>query len=76
MIAIFILLIALINLMISTTARSVKRAKEKGVHKTIGAMRSMLIRQFMAESLVLTAIAVALALLLIMILLPALTRAQ
>jgi predicted permease len=69
-IAIFILLIACINFMNLTTARSVKRAKEVGVRKTIGAMRSSLIAQFISESLVLTAFAVVIALLLMILLLP------
>ena len=61
-IAIFILLIACINFMNLTTARSVRRAKEVGVRKTIGAVRSLLIRQFISESLLLTAFAVVIAL--------------
>ncbi|HVV55137.1 MAG TPA: ABC transporter permease, partial [Mucilaginibacter sp.] len=69
-IAIFILLIACINFMNLTTARSVKRAKEVGVRKAVGAMRSMLIKQFMSESLMLTAFAVCIALLLMILLLP------
>ncbi|MDO3625682.1 ABC transporter permease [Mucilaginibacter sp. BT774] len=57
-VAIFILLIACINFMNLTTARSVKRAKEIGVRKAVGAIRSVLIKQFISESLLLTAIAV------------------
>jgi len=45
-VAIFILLIACINFMNLTTARSVKRAKEVGVRKAVGALRSVLIKQF------------------------------
>jgi putative ABC transport system permease protein len=69
-VAIFILLIACINFMNLTTARSVKRAKEVGVRKAIGAMRAMLIKQFMSESLMLTAFAVFIAVLLTILLLP------
>ncbi|HEX6431657.1 MAG TPA: ABC transporter permease [Niastella sp.] len=69
-IAFFILLIACINFMNLTTARAVKRAKEVGVRKAVGADRSSLIRQFISESLLLTAFAVALGLLLMMISLP------
>ena len=56
-VAIFILLIACINFMNLTTARSVKRAKEIGVRKVVGAVRSALVRQFIGEALLLTFIA-------------------
>lgn len=69
-IAIFILLIACINFMNLTTARSVKRAKEVGVRKAIGAVRSVLIKQFIGESLLLSTIAIVIALLLMIVLLP------
>jgi len=61
-VAVFILLIACINFMNLMTARSVKRAKEVGVRKAIGALRPALISQFMWEALIVTALAVALAL--------------
>jgi putative ABC transport system permease protein len=66
-IAIFILLIACINFMNLATARSVKRAKEVGVRKSIGANRFGLIKQFIGESLIFTILAVAIALLLLTI---------
>jgi predicted permease len=69
-IAVFILLIACINFMNLTTARSVKRAKEVGVRKAIGAVRFSLIRQFISESLLLAAFAVTIGLLLMILLLP------
>ncbi|HVW13654.1 MAG TPA: ABC transporter permease [Mucilaginibacter sp.] len=69
-VAIFILLIACINFMNLTTARSVKRAREVGVRKAVGALRSSLIQQFIGESLMITAIAVAVSLLLVILLLP------
>jgi putative ABC transport system permease protein len=69
-IAVFILLIACINFMNLTTARSVKRAKEIGVRKAIGAVRSTLVKQFIGESLFLTFLAVGIALLLVVLLLP------
>ena len=50
-VAIFILIIACINFMNLTTARSVKRAKEIGVRKVVGAVRSGLIKQFISEAL-------------------------
>jgi len=60
-IGIFILLIACINFMNLMTARSVKRAKEVGVRKAIGALRPALIAQFIWEALIVTALAVVLA---------------
>ncbi|OKS87615.1 ABC transporter permease [Mucilaginibacter polytrichastri] len=69
-VAIFILLIACINFMNLTTARSVKRAREIGVRKVVGALRGSLIKQFIGESLMLTAVAVIFALLLVTLLMP------
>lgn len=53
----FILLIACINFINLTTAKSSTRAKEVGIRKTVGACRAHLIRQFYGESLFLTLIA-------------------
>jgi putative ABC transport system permease protein len=69
-VAIFILLIACINFMNLTTARSVKRAREIGVRKVVGAVRSVLIKQFIGESLLVTSLAVIIALVLLVLLLP------
>jgi len=69
-VAIFILLIACINFMNLTTARSVKRAREIGVRKVVGAVRSVLIKQFIGESLLVTSLAVIVALVLLTLLLP------
>ncbi len=52
LIAIFILVIAWINYINLSTARSMERAKEVGVRKTIGAFRRQLIQQFMLESFI------------------------
>jgi len=69
-VAMFILLIACINFMNLTTARSVKRAREIGIRKVVGAVKSVLIKQFIGESLFLTTIAVAVSLVVLMALLP------
>jgi len=55
--AFFILIIACINFINLTTAKSSNRAKEVGIRKTVGAFRAHLIRQFFGESLFLTLIA-------------------
>jgi len=47
----FVLLLACINFMNLSTARSEKRAKEVGIRKTVGSLRSQLIQQFFAESI-------------------------
>jgi len=60
-IAIFILLIACINFMNLSTARSTNRAREVGVRKVLGSDRHSLIRQFLAESLMYTIAATILA---------------
>jgi putative ABC transport system permease protein len=70
LVAVFILLIACINFMNLTTARSVKRAKEIGVRKVVGAVRGVLIRQFISESLLLTSITVIISLFILAALLP------
>ena len=57
LIALFILLIACINFVNLTTARSAERAKEVGVRKVIGAGRFQLMRQFLSESVLLCLIA-------------------
>jgi len=61
-IAIFILIIACINFMNLTTARSMSRLKEIGVKKSMGASRAGLFGQFMVESLLLTFLALIVAL--------------
>jgi putative ABC transport system permease protein len=64
-IAIFILLIACINFMNLSTARSEKRAKEVGIRKVAGALRQGLIGQFLAESVLIAFIAGVLALVIV-----------
>lgn len=56
-IGIFILLLACINFMNLSTARSEKRAKEVGIRKAIGSFRSQLINQFFSESLLVVLLA-------------------
>ncbi|MCW3119311.1 MAG: macB 22 [Chitinophagaceae bacterium] len=70
-VAIFILLIACVNFMNLTTARSIKRAREIGVRKVAGALRSVLIVQFIGEAILLVFIAVVIAIVLVLVLLPA-----
>ena len=69
-IALLVLLIAGINFMNLSTARSGKRAKEVGVRKVNGASKQMLIAQFLTESLVQSFIALLLALILVEFFLP------
>ena len=69
-IAVIILLIACINFMNLSTARSEKRAREVGVRKVLGAVRSKLIFQFISESILLSALSVILGVMLISLLLP------
>ncbi len=69
-VAIFILIIASINYANLATARSLKRAKEAGVRKVIGASRLQLITHFLSESLVYCVLAFVLAVLIGWILLP------
>src|SRR6185295_9440186 len=69
-IALFILLIACINFVNLTVARSVKRAKEIGIRKVVGGDRAQLIIQFLGESFLLCTIAFALAIGLVQLVLP------
>ena len=69
-IALFVLLIACINFINLTVARSVKRAKEIGIRKVVGGDRKQLIFQFLGESFVLCLIAFSLAVILVWTILP------
>jgi len=71
-IGIFILVIACINFMNLATARSVKRAKEVGVRKVVGAFKKHLVTQFLSESVFMAIVAMVLSVGLILLLLPAL----
>ncbi|HNJ70900.1 MAG TPA: ABC transporter permease, partial [bacterium] len=70
LVAVFVLMIACINFMNLATAKASERATEVGVRKAIGAHRGDLIRQFLSESLVITAIAFLLAIGLVELSLP------
>jgi len=61
-IGVFVLLLACINFMNLSTARSEKRAKEVGIRMTIGSVRSQLINQFLSESFLVVVLAFAVAL--------------
>lgn len=69
-IAVFILLIACINFMNLSTARSSNRAKEVGIRKVMGSFRSHLIRQFLMESILLSVISFLIAIPLVAVMLP------
>ncbi|MFC1725955.1 ABC transporter permease [candidate division KSB1 bacterium] len=70
MIGIFILLIALVNSVNLSTARSSSRAKEVGMRKVIGAFRKQLINQFLGESMLISLLAVIIAVCLVLVSLP------
>ena len=69
-IAFFVLMIAVINFMNLSTARSSHRAKEVGLRKVVGANRSQLIKQFLSESLLTAFAGLTVALILVKLLLP------
>lgn len=66
-IAVFIVLLACINFMNLSTAQAVKRAKEVGIRKVLGSLRGSLIRQFLTEAWLCTALAAVLGLLLVVL---------
>ena len=68
-VAFFMLLIACINYMNLTTARSARRAKEIGIRKVTGSTKKQLVLQFLSESVLTALIAVLLSVLLVMLLL-------
>ena len=70
-IAVFILVIACINFMNLTTARSANRANEVGIRKVMGASGTTLIPQFLSESMLISSIALVFAILIVSIVLPA-----
>lgn len=68
-IAVFVLLIACINFMNLSTAKSANRSKEIGVRKAVGGLRSSLIKQFYGESIILAFISAFIAIVIVMLLL-------
>jgi ABC-type antimicrobial peptide transport system permease subunit len=69
-IGLFVLLIACINFMNLSTARSEKRAKEVGIRKAIGSLRKQLISQFLTETLLTALLAFVVAMIMIPVILP------
>src|SRR5450432_3853257 len=69
-IGVFVLLLAFINFMNLSTARSEKRAKEVGIRKTFGSVRSQLVKQFLTESIVVAFLSLIIALVLVLALIP------
>ena len=69
-VAVLIILIACINFMNLSTARSAKRAKEVGLRKVVGSNRLHLVKQFFLESIVFSIVSVVIALLLVYLIMP------
>ncbi len=69
-VAVFMLLIACINFMNLSTAGASKRAREVGVRKVMGSLKAQLVKQFLLESLLLSAIAMVIALAMVYWVLP------
>jgi len=69
-IGIFILLIACINFMNLSTARSANRAKEVGIRKVMGSLKRQLVRQFIMESIIVSLVAFFLAVIISLIAIP------
>jgi ABC-type antimicrobial peptide transport system permease subunit len=69
-IGVFVLMLACINFMNLSTARSEKRAKEVGIRKTVGSVRRQLISQFLSESVLVAFVSFLFAIILVVLLLP------
>ena len=69
-IGVFVLLLACINFMNLSTARSEKRAKEVSIRKAVGSLRSQLVQQFYGESLLIAVFSFVLSLVLVQLILP------
>jgi putative ABC transport system permease protein len=69
-IGLFILLLACLNFMNLSTARSANRAKEVGLRKVVGAQKTQLVRQFLGESMILTLISFLFAIFIVLLSMP------
>jgi putative ABC transport system permease protein len=69
-IGVFILLLACINFMNLTTAKSAQRASEVGIRKSMGAFKGNLIRQFLGESMIIVLFALVVSFLMVVLVLP------
>ena len=69
-IAVFIVIIACINFMNLSTARASKRIKEVGIKKTVGAYRSVLMGQYLSESVLMALFSLIIAIVMVLLLLP------
>src|SRR5690242_12215709 len=69
-IGVFVLLLACINFMNLSTARSEKRAKEVGIRKAVGSLRAQLIRQFLSESVLVALVSFVFAIIFVILLMP------
>lgn len=74
LIGVLVLLIACINFINLTTARSEKRAKEVGIRKAVGSQKKQLVLQFLMESFLITTIAAVFCVLLVLLCLPFFNR--
>lgn len=74
MIGVFVLMLACINFMNLSTARSEKRAKEVGIRKTVGSVRSQLIRQFLSESVLVAFVSFVFSIIFVILLMPVFTK--
>jgi putative ABC transport system permease protein len=70
-IALFIILIAWVNYVNLSTAKSIERAKEVGVRKVVGALKVQLVRQFLVESLIINIVSLLLAIAIVLLIQPA-----
>jgi putative ABC transport system permease protein len=68
--ALFILIIAILNFINLSTSRAMSRVKEVGVRKSIGALRTQLVKQFMSESVIVAVISLLIGIIIVQLTLP------